>query len=273
MLRFLKYHTFLSWFAVLFARLQAIMGNSQKWINIDKFHYLCLKIESKFHVKSSIFLSFIEIPELQIKLRKNSSDIEVFYQVWTQEEYLEPINIIKKNITISEQPIIFDIGANIGMASLYFKNKFSQAKIYSFEPFESNRNQIPKQFIVSPKALWKTDYMLKTSMDFRDGKEWSVQVLEDPNGNIPGAKLSTLMKDFNITSIDILKVDVEGSEYPALLEDNTIEDSLTRVKAIVIEIHDDAGNRNDLYTKLKECHFINYPLGELDVFINEKFIA
>jgi len=249
------------------------MGNSQKWIAIDKFHYLCLKIESKFQVESSIFSTLIEIPELQIKLRKNSSDIEVFYQVWVQEEYLEPVNIISKHISISEQPIIFDIGANIGLSALYFNQKFPNASIYAFEPFKSNRNQISKQFTISAKALWKSDSKLKTSMEFRDGKDWSVQVLEDPNGNIPGAKLSTLMKDFNITSIDILKVDVEGSEYPAFLEDKSIEETLAHVKSIVIEIHDDAGNRNDLYTKLKECHFINYPLGELDVFINEKFIA
>lgn len=273
MLRFLKYHTFLSWYAVLFARLQAIMGNSQKWIAIDKFHYLCRKIESKFQVKSSIFSTLIEIPELQIKLRKNSSDIEVFYQVWTQEEYLEPINIIKKNITISEQPIIFDIGANIGLSALYFNQKFPNASIYAFEPFESNRNQISKQFTVSPKALWKSDSNLKTSMEFRDGKEWSVQVQEDTKGNIAGARLLSLLKEYSIEVIDILKMDIEGSEYPVFLEDPTITEALTHVKSIVIEIHDDAGNRNDLYTKLKECNFINYPLGELDVFINEKFIA
>lgn len=243
------------------------------WKKYDTQNHLISKIQTIFKLNSNIFSDFIEIEELNTAIRKNSSDIEVLFQIWFYEEYKKPIEIIQNHIKIGAQPIIFDIGANIGMASLYFKYKFPQANIYTFEPFESNRSRISKEFNISPKALWKSDCMLKTSMNFRDGKEWSVQVLEDPNGNIPGAKLSTLMKDFNVTSIDILKVDVEGSEYPALLEDNTIEDTLTRVKAIVIEIHDDVGNRNDLYTKLKECHFINYPLGELDVFINEKFIA
>ncbi len=273
MLKFLPYYTFNVCFDYIWQYICMKFKRKSNWKKYDSYNHLISKIQTKFSLKSTIFSNFIEIEELRTSIRKNSSDAEVLFQIWFHEEYKKPIEIIKNQIKIGNEPIIFDIGANIGMASLYFKNKFPQAKIYSFEPFEANRDRISKEFTISSKALWKTNTKLETSLNFRDGKDWSVQVIETESGIIQGATLSNLMEDFNVTSIDILKVDVEGSEYPALLEDNTIGDTLTRVKAIVIEIHDDAGNRNDLYTKLKECHFINYPLGELDVFINEKFIA
>lgn len=236
----------------------------------DIQNHIIAKLQSKFTLKSSILSNEIKIEDLNLAFRKNSSDAEVIYQIWVQEEYKKPLEIIKQNIELANKPIIFDIGANIGMASLYFKHKLPLASIYCFEPFKVNRVRIPNQFNVSPKALWKKDTKLEASLNFRDGKEWSVVVMETPEGNIQGAQLSTLMNDFKINSIDILKVDVEGSEYPAFLEDKSIEETLAHVKSIVIEIHDDAGNRNDLYTKLKKCNFINYPLGELDVFINSK---
>lgn len=243
------------------------------WKKFDTHNYIILKVQTKFTLKSTVFSEFIEIVELKTAIRKNSSDLEVLFQIWVQEEYKNPIDIIQKHIKIGPQTTIFDIGANIGMASMYFKHKFPQANIYSFEPFEANRARISKEFNISPKALWKSNSKLETSLNFRDGKEWSVQVLEDPKGKIQGAKLISLLKDYSIELIDILKIDIEGSEFPAFIEDSTIHEALSRVKSIVIEIHDDAGNRNDLYAKLKEYNFKNYPLGELDVFINEKFIT
>lgn len=272
MFQFLKYYTWDKAFSYMFQFLLFKLKMKNSWNLYDKNNFLISKIQLKFNLESNLFNSTIFIKELSKSIRKNSSDLEVVEQIWLNQEYLKPIEIIEQHFSIND-PTIFDIGANIGMASLYFKHKFPNASVFAFEPFESNRNQISKQFTISPKALWKSNCTLKTSMEFRDGKEWSVQVQEDTKGNIAGARLLSLLKDYSIEVIDILKMDIEGSEYPVFLEDPTITEALTHVKSIVIEIHDDAGNRNDLYAKLKECNFKNYPLGELDVFINEKFIT
>lgn len=65
-----------------------------------------------------------------IILRNNTSDISVFNQVIFNQDYNIPLNFIPK--------IIIDCGANIGLTTIYFKNKFPDAKIISVEPEKSN---------------------------------------------------------------------------------------------------------------------------------------
>lgn len=243
------------------------------WKKFDTQNHVFLALQSKFDLQTSLISRYIFIPQLNTKIRKDSSDAEVVKQIWIQEEYKQPLELISQQIKLSNQPNILDFGANIGMASLYFKKQFPESKIIAFEPFEENRSMIHPEIMSSPKALWKTNTNLSLGLNFRDGKEWSIQVQENNNGSIIGANLMTILKSFNLDEVDILKIDIEGSEYPVFLEDTTIQTALQNIKSIIIEIHDDAGNREDLYSIIKSCNFLIYPLRELDVFINEKFIT
>ena len=51
-------------------------------------------------------------------------------------EYLKKFNreTVLKNLVTKNDPIIFDVGANIGETVLEFKNLWRKAKIYCFEP-------------------------------------------------------------------------------------------------------------------------------------------
>ena len=46
-------------------------------------------------------------------------------------DYKEDINRLSPNLKVE---IIFDVGANLGQSALHYRQKFPQAKIYSFEP-------------------------------------------------------------------------------------------------------------------------------------------
>lgn len=243
------------------------------WKKFDTYNHIISAIQTIFTLKSSVFSDFIKVVELNTSIRKNSSDAEVLKQIWINEEYKVPIEIITEKIQLANAPTILDFGANIGMASLYFKKQFPTAHILAFEPFVDNRALIHSSIKSSPKALWKSESNLELGLDFRDGKEWSVQVKEQMNGHISGDTLMNILNEYNLSEVDILKMDIEGSEFPVFLEDKSIAESLKNIKSIIIEIHDDAGNRVDLYTKIKENHFSVFPLGELDVFLNEKFIT
>src|ERR1051326_8504661 len=66
-------------------------------------------------------------------LRTGTSDLPVFRQIFIDEEY---------NFQIPFQPsVIFDLGANVGFASIYFANKFPNARIIAVEPEISNYRQ------------------------------------------------------------------------------------------------------------------------------------
>jgi hypothetical protein len=85
-------------------------------------------------------------------LRLDTSDIFTFDQVFVYQGY---------DFDASPSPeIIIDAGANIGLASIYFANKYPEAKIIAVEPEESNfrllrKNAAPyKNIIPLQAALW-----------------------------------------------------------------------------------------------------------------------
>lgn len=188
------------------------------------------------------------VRENGFELRKNSSDISVFNQIFVEEEYKKVISLLSEKRIISTSPILLDIGANIGLSALYFQKKIKDSKVYAFEPFASNFKRIPSSINSFQYGLWSNDTQLEVRRDFRDGKEWSVQVVEDENGSIEGKSLKSILLDLGLERVDLLKVDIEGSEFEVFLNDEEMSQNLEKVKAVVIEIHDECGDRNELTT-------------------------
>ncbi|MBK8510782.1 MAG: FkbM family methyltransferase [Saprospiraceae bacterium] len=74
--------------------------------------------------------------ERVVTLRTDSSDTEVFAQVFLSGEYLPAVKFLKYNgIDVKH---IIDCGANIGISSVYFNCEFPTAVIYAVEPEPSN---------------------------------------------------------------------------------------------------------------------------------------
>src|SRR5207245_10256087 len=69
--------------------------------------------------------------EGQILLRRHTSDVAAFEQVFIDREYDLPIGDRRPKF-------IIDGGANVGCASVFFSRKFPQASIWAFEPERSN---------------------------------------------------------------------------------------------------------------------------------------
>ncbi|MEE9542246.1 MAG: FkbM family methyltransferase, partial [Thermodesulfobacteriota bacterium] len=69
-----------------------------------------------------------------IHYRAGSSDMHLIYKILLKSgikaEYWLPDEL--------EPRTILDIGANIGISSVYFANRYPEAKIFSFEPVPSN---------------------------------------------------------------------------------------------------------------------------------------
>jgi len=74
----------------------------------------------------------VSLPESNdtMKLRPNTSDMDVFQQIFVNEEY---------EFSLDRDPkVIIDAGANIGLASIYYSIKYPEAKIIAIEPELSN---------------------------------------------------------------------------------------------------------------------------------------
>jgi FkbM family methyltransferase len=186
-----------------------------------------------------------------------------FYE--TYKEIFER-NIYEFNSN-SSNPIIIDCGANMGLSVLYFSKKYPNAEIIAFEPDESVLPFLEKNIYsqkidnlkLYKKAVWTEETELKFYTDNglggRIGKEYK-------NQN-PIIIKALRLRDFLETrnSIDMLKIDIEGSEY-AVIQD--CEDVLSHVNNVFIEYHsicDEEQHLEDVLNILKRQGF-RYHLKE-----------
>jgi FkbM family methyltransferase len=168
------------------------------------------------------------------QLRKNSTDLLVFREVFLFRSY---------DIAWSSPQVIIDGGGNIGLSSIFLTQKFPMAKIYTIEPSESNfevlKANVKNYPLIIPihSALWNRDTSLRIQ-NIND-HQWSFAV-EECQANEPGAfnamSINTLMKKYDIKQIDILKLDIEGSEKE--LFTNNYDYWLSHTKCILVELHD-----------------------------------
>ena len=169
------------------------------------------------------------------------SDVDInnqLHEILT-DEYYKPKN--------KDNDICVDIGANIGMATMYFKN-FCK-RIYSIEPSPENYialvNNVGKFKNIKTfnHAIYTTNQPLKL-LGYNNEPPQTTRpnvvndVFPTPTSAIyvPCKTLEQFMKDENINVIDVLKIDVEGSEYEIFL-DETFDRIAFKIKCIVGETH------------------------------------
>jgi FkbM family methyltransferase len=186
--------------------------------------------------------SAVEIAEVPpratqpVYLRMKTSDFCTYEKVFFEEDYGFAVK--------GEPQVIVDAGANIGLAAVYFANKYPQAKIVAIEPERSNFELLKRNTAGYPKiaarrcALWKEN----GTVDLIDPGigHWGFQASATPNQapiveKVPAVTLDTLMQEEGIDFIDILKVDIEGGEKELF---SSPERWIDRVGAIMIELHD-----------------------------------
>jgi len=165
-------------------------------------------------------------------LRPNTSDINVFEQIFIDEEYRCSID--------TEPAIIIDAGANIGLASIYYSLAFPKAKIIAFEPEFSNFALLQENvkhypnIVCENAGLWNKNTWLKIHNPGGQKHSFTVEESSDPQG-IKAVTVDEVMAQHNLPFIDILKVDIEGAEKEMF---SAHPDWIRKVGMIVIELHD-----------------------------------
>ncbi|TNF49272.1 MAG: FkbM family methyltransferase [Bacteroidetes bacterium] len=261
----------------------AFAKNSIQFKTLDDYLYKLLELE-KHGVRYSrysrkCFSAKIELTSTL--LRKSSSDLQVFDQIFLREEYKEALKIILQKLQINSGPVIIDAGANIGCSAIYLSRfeGLENSKVIALEPFPETAKLLKKNlsanlstFEVAPMALWSKETSIRFDMNFRDGKEWSVRTVEDPNGQVKAVSIPKLMEQLDLKQIDIFKIDIEGSEFEVFLNSRENVKCLINIRSVIMEIHDDAGERTKLYPVFTESGFEIIELGELTLFLNKSFL-
>lgn len=213
-----------------------------------------------------------------IKLRKRpSSDLNVFNQVYEYKEYQPVVEVFMKSFPMITKLNFIDAGSNVGLTSVFFSKFFPDSRFINIEPdtsnFETMSYNLSANRIQSVEkvkgGVWSTNSYLKIVSDFRDKNDWSFRVEEtlEPT-NIKAFSINHLIEKNDFPFIDILKIDIEGSEKEVLTSPKADVSYLSKTKCIAIEIHDEFDCREAIYDVLRKYNFEFFNSGELTIGIN-----
>lgn len=214
-------------------------------------------IKSKMRTRPSeeIIINGIKHP---VTLSNFNVDVTTLFQIFFAEEYY---------IDFPEPPeTIVDCGANIGLSAVYFANKFPNATIIAIEPDSQNfeflkKNTTPyKNIHCLQRAVWPTSVQMEVVDPGNGG--WSLQTKASETGTMKSITLDEVMQQFDFSTIDLLKIDIEGAEKE--LFESHYEHWLAKTGTIAIELHDflQPGTSDNFYQAVAPFHFKMSPKGE-----------
>ncbi len=225
--------------------------------------------------KSDAFRRFEFLSGEHFSISDPATALQVFDEIFVVEDY--------KMRESRESQVVFDVGANIGLFSLYAHMKQPNSRIFTIEAnpgtFQILKKNIIENslqttvqifnlalsaeigkisFFSSPVSGWSSIFNLRGA---QDGQQCAVDSIN----------LSAFCKREGVQKIDFLKMDIEGAEYDAILGDSDFFE--VPIKELVIEVdrqpRDQRYTYQDLINCLK-CHYrsikvvahadLNYPL-------------
>ena len=205
-----------------------------------------------------------------IYLRKKYADKVTFKQVFLEGQY---------NFHIPYTPVtIIDGGANIGLASVYFSHRYPSANIVAVEPNQENSKVLKKNIVnfsnVKAKlgGIWNDNkQVIIVNAKDNDNAFMVEEVDASTPGSITAYSIGSIMQEMNWSTIDLLKLDIEGSEKEVF--EKNYESWLPHTKMIIIEVHDHMrkGASKSVFTATNKYNFSFSMNHENLIFMNLDF--
>lgn len=189
--------------------------------------------------------------ELNLTLR-DEADVSVMREIFKLREYKAVEEIIKT------ATLILDVGAHAGFFSIYCNTINPKTIIYAIEP-EENNLKILKENLLANKI--KEIKIIAGALFFNTGKSFLAIEADNINHHLSktGVEVKTyslrdLCKQNKIKRLDLIKMDIEGTEFEII--ENWEKNDFKLFKHIIFEYHDNAKNHHqNLEKKLRENGF------------------
>ena len=219
--------------------------------------------------------------ELEIAYLDSHEAAFIYNEIFAGEKYLA------HGLDLPQQATVVDAGANIGLFSLYVKQRAPEARVLAIEPIDDilkvlrmNLQDVPGCRVL-PVGLSNADGLAELTYfpklpgmsgryaDFDSDRLLIQTVLANTSAANAGfagflvdrrlrgrpvmcalRRLSSIIDDEGIHEIDLLKIDVEKSEWEALAG---IDDRhWPGIRQMVVEVHDLDGRLSDIVRILKD---------------------
>lgn len=175
------------------------------------------------------------------------------YQVFKEIFMADVYNIRELMRVLPHDPLVIDIGANAGFFDILLLSKTKNAQIYAYEPLNNNiermrsvasfNRRFDKSVIISPFAITGTPCeMLRLYAQDTEDNQVVASSLKGFNADntkelwIPAITFTNIIAGIPKETVDLLKMDCEGSEYDIIL--NTPPDVVRRIERMLVEVHD-----------------------------------
>ena len=194
--------------------------------------------------------------EIRTAIKFQSDSVDSFREIFWGGEY-------EVKNAISDVKTFVDLGANLGLASLYFYTKFSPSRMLCVEgnpDLTTNLIEFKKQVkdkceVIIENLCVTGNYNGKVSFFISPNNRDSKVMFEecaDATLSLDGASFRNLLDKHQFNEIDLLKMDIEGGEYDILTKDGEI---FKRCRDILAEVHGSNDDRKSFRDKLEAIGF------------------
>jgi FkbM family methyltransferase len=184
---------------------------------------------------------------VQLCYRLNKGDLHGIREVWFDEAYRLPFD--------DPQGILLDLGANIGLTSVWLAKRYPIERVIAVEPDESNAmlarrnlelNGIEGEVLEAAVGPHNGTGKFESSQISNLGK------LSDKGKEVVMVTVDAILEKYACTRIGLSKIDIEGGEQQ--LFDGPL-DWLSRIDAIIIEFHPPLVEYSRIIKNIESRHF------------------
>lgn len=202
------------------------------------------------------------------------------YFIGHQAEEILKARIYAPYLESKKDPVVIDCGGNIGLFSLY-ASKYAK-QVYCMEPTPEHQENIEKMLVFNGldnvKLIKKAVFTENTTLPFYRNPNKTMNSLHQAVATqgleplmVEAITLEQLFKDENIEHVDLLKLDIEGTETE-VLSSNSFRAVADKIDVVVTERHAWSGrNPNQLNEALKSNGFEIHTIpNDADIVIGVK---
>ena len=184
----------------------------------------------------------VHIADEKILVRTGTPDLDVAR--WTLGG---EFNSLTRAFPRGQCGLIIDAGGYIGTAAIALSKLYPLATVVTVEPSSDNFAVLGRNIAAHPRihahqaALVPTNSPRVRTLRNRGSGEWGFNIIENDTDTsasvieeVATITLDEILKMYDARSILILKMDIEGAEYPLLKDPEWLE----RTKILVLELHE-----------------------------------
>lgn len=188
----------------------------------------------------------------------------VKYAIYTFSDDRDAISLSREPFVyellskLSDDAIFIDVGANIGMFTIYALNRIRNGKVIAIEPFPDNIRLIRKSIELNH---FKNAFLYECALSDKNGMVNLYLYEHDGLHSIMGGihsytqtqsqgfisvqlrTLDSIVNELGLHKIDLIKIDVEGAELLVL---KGASDSLPKINSLIMDIHSRSQKSNGI---------------------------